>query len=125
MTQKIAKWGVFGSIVTIFVLTVLEFPAPIGFETRPQANVSPLWLVLFLAIVVSEILAISLVLKKPRLGAVFAYVAAGLNIIQIIADQLHLMQPEIAPLGYTLLECSVGLVSLGLVYFAWKARESK
>lgn len=114
------KWGVFGSIIAILVLTVLEFPAPIGFETRPQGDVSLLWLGLFLVILFSEVLALVLIFKWPRLGAILAIEAAGLNIIQVIADQMHLLQPEVASLGYSILEYAVAAVSLLLIYFALK-----
>lgn len=116
-----AKKGVLFAIITILVLTVLEFPAPLGFETRPQDGVSPLWLILFLSILVTEIAAIPLIFKRPRLGFKFAICAGVLNILQIFADQLHLMQPEVASFGYSLLEYSVGIVSLALIYFAWNA----
>ena len=117
-SPKQAKIGVVVSVVLILILTVLEFPAPIGFETRPQAGVSPLWLILFLAILVTEIAAIPLIFKKPKLGAKLAICAGVLNILQIFADQLHLMQPEVAPVFYTLLELSVGVLSIALLYFA-------
>jgi hypothetical protein len=125
LNLKWAKRGVLGSVITILILTVLEFPPPIGFETRPQNNVSMIWLVLFLAILVTEIATIPLIFKRPKLGANFAIVAGVLNIFQIFADQLHLMQPEVAPFGYTLLELSVGLVALALIYFAWNAKQEK
>jgi hypothetical protein len=114
-----SKWGVVGSVIAILILTVLEFPPPIGFETRPQNDVSMLWLMLFLAIVVAEIASIPLIFKRPKLGAKFAFAAGGLNILQILADQFHLMQPEVAPLAYSLLEYSVGILSIVLIYFAW------
>ena len=120
---KYAKMGVIVSIITILILTVLEFPAPIGFEVRPQDNVSMWWLVLFLAILISEIMAMFLIFKNPKLGAKFAIGAGILNILQIFADQMHLMQPEIAPLGYTLLEYTVGIVSLVLIYLSWRVFE--
>jgi len=82
-------------------LAVMEFPPPIRFETRPHSGASPIWLVLFLAILVSEITAMILIFKRPGVGAKFAMLAAVLNIIEIFADQLHLMQPEVAPLGYS------------------------
>src|SRR5664280_534365 len=123
MNPNLAKWGVVGSVVAMLVLTVLGFPPPLGFETRSQANVSPLWLTLFLAISITEVAAIPLIFKRPKMGAKFAIVAGALNIIQIFADQLHLLQPEVAPLGYTLLEYSDGLVSIVLIYFAWKVRQ--
>ncbi len=122
--EKWAKRGVFGAVIVILVLTVLEFPPPIGFETRPQGDVSSIWLLLFLAILVTEIGAIPLIFKRPKLGSKFAMCAAVLNIVQIVADQLHLMQPEIAPLGYTVLEYAVGIVSLALLYFVWKVYQS-
>lgn len=109
-------------IVLILILTVLEFPAPIGFETRPQADVSMLWLILFLAIVIVEIAAIPLLLRRAALGPTFGIVAGLLNIMQVIADQAHLMQPEVAPLGYSLLEGLVALASVALIFFCWQAR---
>jgi hypothetical protein len=121
MNPKLAEWGVVGAVVALLVLTVLE--SPIGLETRSQANVSPLWLILSLAILITEIAAIPLIFKRPKMGAKFAIVAGALNIILIFADQLHLLQPEVAPLGYTLLEYSDGLVSIVLIYFAWKVRQ--
>lgn len=60
------------------------------------------------------------VFRRPGTGARLAIVAASLNIFQIVADQTHMMQPEVASLGYSLLEYSVGVASLGLIYFAWK-----
>lgn len=119
---KIAKLGIVSSIIAILIITILEFPPPIGFETRSQANVSPLWLLLFLAILITEITTLVLLFKKPRLAAKFAIIAGALNIIQIFADQFHLMQPEIAPIGYNVLELSVGVISLVLIYFALNLR---
>ena len=122
--DKKAKIGVIASIVTIIVITILEFPAPLGFETRPQDNVSMGWLFFFLIIVVTEIATIPLILKKPKLGSIFGIVAGVLNIMQVIADQLHLMQPEVASLGYSLLEGSVVIVSFALIYFCLKINRS-
>lgn len=113
-----AKRGVLISVIIILILTILEFPSPIGFETRPQGDVSMFWLVYFLLILVTEIATIPLIFKLPKLGVKFAIVASVLNILQIFADQLHLMQPEVAPLAYSLLEYSVGVVALALIYFA-------
>ena len=120
INTNLPKWGIFASIITILVLTVLEFPAPVGFETRPQGDVSLFWLLFFLIILVTEIAALVLVLKFPKLGAKLGIIAAILNILQVVADQLHLMQPEVATLGYSLLEGSVALVSIVLAYFSWK-----
>ena len=77
-----------------------------------------LWLILFLAILVSEIAAASLVFKKTKLAIKFAIIAGVLNIAQIIADLFHLMQPEVAPFSYVVLELSVGFLSLLYIYFA-------
>jgi len=115
-----ARLGAVGAIIAILVITVLEFPAPIGFETRPQTNVSPLWLLFFLIIVITEIAAIPLILKRPSLGRKFGIVAGTLNILQVIADQAHLLQPEVAPLGYSLLEGLAVIASLVLIYFCLK-----
>lgn len=101
----------------------MEFPPPIGFETRPQDDVSIFWLVFFLAILVAEIAAILFIFKRPKLGAKLAVAAGVLNILQIVADQMHLMQPETATLAYTLLEYSLGLFALLLIYFAWKVEK--
>lgn len=122
--NKKLKFGIIGCVAAILILTLLEFPAPIGFETRPQDNVSMGWLVFFLIIVITEIATIPLILKKPSLGIKFGIVAGILNILQVVADQLHFMQPEIAPLGYTLLEYFVAIISLGLIYFSFKLKKS-
>lgn len=106
------------TIVSILIVTALEFPPPIGFETRPQTGVSIYWLFFFLTILVTEIAAIPLILTRPLLGARFAIVAAMLNILQVVADQMHLMQLEVAPLEYTLLEVTVAVLSLILMYFS-------
>lgn len=121
---KHAKIGVVVSVILILILTVLEFPAPIGFETRPQNNVSLGWLFFFLTILITEIATIPLILKKPKLGSVFGIIAGSLNIMQVIADQLHLLQPEVAPLGYTILELSVAVISIGLIYLSIKIRNT-
>lgn len=123
MRSSFAKKGVLGVIIGILILTILEFPAPIGFETRPQDNVSMGWLFFFLIIFVTEIATIPLILKKPKLGSIFGIVAGTLNILQVIADQLHLMQPEVAPLGYTLLELAVAVISMGLIYLSLEIKK--
>lgn len=118
--NKWNKWAVFSCIIIILFLTILEFPKPIGVETRPQDNVSMIWLVFFLIILSFEIVALSLIFKLPRIGCVFAIISGIFNLLQILADQLHLMQPEIASLSYILLEDLVGLFSIILIYFSWK-----
>lgn len=37
--EKKLKMAVVFSVLAIIILTILEFPAPIGFETRPQNTV--------------------------------------------------------------------------------------
>jgi hypothetical protein len=118
-----AKRGAVGAIVATLIITVLEFPPPIGFETRPQTDVSIFWLIFFLVILVTEIAAIPLIIKRPSLGRKFGIVAGILNIVQVIADQAHLMQPEVAPLGYSALEGLVVLASIALIYFSLKIQE--
>lgn len=119
------KLGITGCIFAIIILTVLEFPAPLGFETRPQDNVSLVWLFFFLLIVVTEIAALPLVFKKPKFGSFLGITAGIFNILQVIADQFHLMQPEIAPIGYTLLEFLVVIFSLMLIYFSLQVYKRK
>lgn len=122
--DKKLTFSVIGCVIAIIILTILEFPAPVGFETRPQDNVSIGWLIFFLSIVITEIATIPLILKKPKLGSIFGIIAGSLNILQVIADQLHLMQPEVAPLGYTLLEFTVAAVSVGLIYVSVKIKKA-
>ncbi len=119
-TILFTKKGVIWSIVIILILTILEFPAPIGFETRPQDNVSLWWLLLFVVILLTEIITLFTIYKKPSWGARFGIIAGVLNVAQVIADQMHLMQPELAPFGYRILENMVALFSIALIYFSWK-----
>lgn len=119
LNLKCAKKGIIISIIAILILTALEFPPPVGFETRPQNNVSLFWLAFFLVILIVEISATLLIFKRQKLGAGFGLIAAGLNILQVIADQAHLMQPEAATLAYSLLEGAVVIFSLALAYFSW------
>lgn len=123
LNLKWAKRGVAGSIVATLIITALEFPPPIGFETRPQDDVSIIWLSYFFVILVLEIIAIPLIYKKPRIGSLFAIISAVLNIFFVIADQLHLLQPEIATLLYSSIEGAGVIVSVVLIYFAWKVRQ--
>jgi hypothetical protein len=119
-----AKRAVLGAIIIILVLTVLEFPPPIGFETRPQSNVSMIWLAFFVVILILEIATIPAIYKRPSIGGGLGILAAVLNILQVLADQAHLMQPEVAPLGYSILEGMVVIASVGLAYFSWTARQA-
>src|SRR5271169_4376079 len=94
-----AKRAVVLSVIAILILTVLEFPPPIGFETRPQSDVSSFWLVFFLTILIAEIFTLPMIYKRYGIGGGLGILAAILNILQVVADQTHLMQPEAAPLG--------------------------
>jgi len=119
-----AKRAVLGAVIVILVLTALEFPPPIGFETRPQSNVSIFWLAFFIVILIVEMATIPAVYRCPSVGGGLGILAAILNILQVLADQAHLMQPEVAPLGYSMLEGMVVIASVGLAYFSWAARQA-
>ena len=114
-----AKRAVLGTVVAILILTVLEFPPPIGFETRPQSSVSFLWLAFFLVILIVEVATIPLIYRRPGVGGKLGILAAIFNILQVIADQAHLMQPEVAPFGYSVLEGMVVIAAISLAYFSW------
>jgi hypothetical protein len=119
-----AKRAVLGAVIVILILTVLEFPPPLGFETRPQSNVSIIWLAFFIVILIVEIATIPVIYRRPSVGAGLGILAAILNILQVFADQVHLMQPEVAPFGYSILEGMVVIASLALAYFSWAARQA-
>ena len=116
--RNVAKRGVVASIFVILILTFLEMPKPLGLETRSQDNVSRGWLILFFAILISEVLALIRVHRHPKMAARLAIFAGVLNIVQIFADQTHMMQLEVATRTYTMIEYAVGLVSLCLIYFS-------
>jgi len=116
--------AVLGVVIVIWILTALEFPPPLGFETRPQSNVSIIWLAFFIVILIVEIATIPVIYRRPSVGGGLGILAAILNISQVLADQAHLMQPEVAPLGYSILEGMVVIASLALAYFSWAARQA-
>jgi hypothetical protein len=118
------KRAVLGAVIVILILTVLEFPPPIGFEPRPQSNVSIIWLAFFIVILIVEIATIPVIYRRPSVGAGLGILAAILNISQVLADQAHLMQPEVAPLGYSILEGMVVIASVALAYSSWAARQA-
>jgi hypothetical protein len=119
-----AKRAVSGTVIVILVLTGLGFPPPIGFETRPQSSVSLIWLAFFLVIFALEMATIPLIYKRPVIGGGIGMLVAVLSILQVLADQAHLMQPEVAPLGYSILEGMSVIASLALAYFSWAARRA-
>ena len=124
LALSFARKAIVATVIAILILTVLEFPPPIGFETRPQSDVSSFWLVFFLIILIVEITTIPMIYKRQSIGSGLGIFAAILNIVQVIADQAHLMQPEVAPLGYSLLESMVVIASVALVYFSWSTLKS-
>lgn len=119
-----AKRAVLGVLIVIWILTALEFPPPIGFETRPQSDVSIFWLAFFIVILIVEMATIPAIYTRPGVGAGLGILAAILNILQVFADQVHLMQPEVVPFGYSILEGVVVIASVALAYFAWAARQA-
>lgn len=124
MKIKTAQKGIIISVISILAITILEFPAPIGLETRPQDKVAIGWLFFFAVILVTEIATIPFVLRKPMTGTRLGITAGGLNILQAAADQLRLMQPENATLVYTVIEYSIAFISLGLIYFSFNLAKS-
>jgi hypothetical protein len=113
-----ARRAVLAAVIVILVLTVLEFPPPLGFETRPQSNVSIFWLAFFIVILIVEIAVVPVIYRRPSVGGGLGILAAVLNILQVLADQGHLMQPEVAPFGYSVLEGMVVIASVALAYFS-------
>ncbi|MHB1261016.1 MAG: hypothetical protein ACYC2H_04795 [Thermoplasmatota archaeon] len=120
MPTPVAKGLVVATIALMLYLTALQFPPPIGFESRPQDDVSLMWLGLFGVILVSELATGALIHARPRVGAALGLAAAVLNVLQVIADQAHLMQPEVAPLAYRLLEDLVALLAVALGLLCWR-----
>jgi len=119
-----AKRAVLAAVIVILILTVLEFPPPLGFETRPQSDVSSFWLAFFIVILIVEIATIPMIYRRPSAVGGLGILAAILNILQVLADQAHLMQPEVAPFGYSVLEGMVVIASLALAYFSWAVRQA-
>jgi hypothetical protein len=81
--------------------------------------VSFLWLAFFLVIPIVEVATIPLIYRRPGVGGKLGILAAIFNILQVIADQAHLMQPEVAPFGYSVLEGMVVIAAISLAYFSW------
>ncbi len=71
----------------ILILTVLEFASPLGFETRPQSDVSVFWLAFFIAILIVEIATVPMICRRPSVGGGLGVLAAILNILQVLADR--------------------------------------
>jgi hypothetical protein len=81
-----ARRAVLGVLIVIWILTALEFPPPVGFETRPQSNVSIFWLAFFIVILIVEIATIPVIYRRPSVGGGLGILAAILNISQVFAD---------------------------------------
>src|SRR6266581_2768322 len=104
LTTSSAKRAVIAAVIMILILTFLGFPPPVGIETRPQSHVSLIWLVYFVVVLIVEIAAIPMIYRRPSVGGVLGILAAILNILFILADQAHLLQPEVAPFSYSVLQ---------------------
>ena len=114
-----AKRAVIAAIIVILILTFLGFPPPIGIETRPQSNVSLIWLAYFIVVLIVEIVTIPIIYRRPSVGRGLGIIAAILNILFVMADQAHLLQLEVAPLSYSVLQSMTVIPSLALAYFSW------
>jgi hypothetical protein len=75
-------------------------------------------------IVISEIAATLLIIKKPKIGANLAIIAGVLNVFQIITDPLHLMHPEIAPFAHTFFGIFSRYFRIGAYLFFRKSKNS-
>ena len=122
LTPSSAKRAVIAAVVVILILTFLGFPPPIGIETRPQSNVSLIWLAYFVVVLIVEIVAIPIIYRCPSVGRGLGIIAAILNILFVMADQAYLLQPEVAPLNYSVLQSMTVITSLALAYFSWAVR---
>ena len=124
LTTSSAKRAVIAAVIMILILTFLGFPPPVGIETRPQSHVSLIWLVYFVVVLIVEIAAIPMIYRRPSVGGVLGILAAILNILFILADQAHLLQPEVAPFSYFLLQSVTVIASLALAYFSSVIRQT-
>jgi len=123
LTPSSAKRAVLGVVIVIWIITALEFPAPIGFETRPQSDVSLFWLAYFLVILIVEVATILMIHRRPSVGGGLGILAAILNILFVIADEARLIQPEAPAFHYSVLEGTGVIASLALAYFSWVVRQ--
>ena len=115
-TPATAKRAVVVAVIMILVLTFLGFPPPVGIETRPQSNVSLVWLVYFFVVMIIEIGTIPMIYRHPSIGGVTGIIAGA---VKVVADQSHLLQPEIAPFSYSILQSMIVIASVALAYFSW------
>jgi len=122
LTPSSAKRAVLGAVIVILILTFLGFPPPIGIETRPQSNVSLIWLAYFVIVLIVEISTIPMTYRRPSVGGGLGILAAILNILFVLADQAHLLQPEVASFSYSVLHSMSVIAFLALAYFSWVVR---
>ncbi len=111
-------------VIAILILTVLEFPPPLGFETRPQSGVSLFRLGYFLVVLVVEVATIPMIYRRPSVGVGLGILAAILNILFVLADQALVIQPQAPTFSYSVLEGVVVIASLALAYFSRAVRQS-
>lgn len=123
LTPSSTKKAALGLVVVLLILVVLGFPPPLGFETRSQSDVSAFWLLPFVVTWILEILTIPMIFKRPALGGLLGIVSAMLSILGVLADQAHLIQPEVAPFNYSILQGIIVITSLALVYFSLRLRQ--
>jgi hypothetical protein len=103
---------------------VFRISSPVGIETRPQSNVSLIWLAYFVVVLIVEFTAIPMIYRRPSVGGELDILAAILNILFVLADQAYLLQPEVAPLSYSVLQSMTVIASLALAYFSWVVRQT-
>jgi hypothetical protein len=124
LTPSSTKKAALGLVVVLLFLVVLGFPPPLGLETRPQSDVSIFWLLPFVVTWILEILTLPMIFKRPAVGGLLGIVSAILSILGVVADQAHLIQPEVAPFNYSILQGIIVITSLALVYFSWRLRQT-
>jgi hypothetical protein len=96
------------------------FPPPVGIETRPQSNVSLVWLAYFFVVLIIEITTIPSHIQRSSLGGVIGILTAILYILFVVADQARLLQPEVVtPLSYSILQSVIVIGSITFAYFSW------
>lgn len=71
------------------------FPPPVGIETRPQSNVSLVWLAYFFVVLIIEITTIPYHIQRSCLGGVIGILTAILYILFVVSDHGRLLQPEV------------------------------
>jgi hypothetical protein len=86
LTASSLKRAVIAAIIVILIHSFLGFPPPVGIETRPQSNVSLIWLAYFVLVLIVEIAAIPMIYRRSSVGGGLGILAAIPNILFILAD---------------------------------------